>query len=778
MKEQVNIFDTLLSGLKSTDYDSLIAQERLRQQGYSIHFAIDADLIGNYCYPEGIVKEETSEFRRQRLTKEYIADEQVTLHSIFNLNRGAERVIFFDQYLYEFQAMIYKATKVLAREETNLDLPQFDENIDSFRDWLFHNYSKIIASVLLKKNGLEKAASLFRKKLIIFEAEDLDSKFLETTTKICTGNRASYELIFKVWQSHNRGGIFRSQMRDCIIIDRVLSMNSHIQSNGKGQDRFHCVILLSDSNQAQKFFQAIKSPSSKIPTPTFDGEKIDQIRSVPQMFAYLISLVYESNGKINHGKTIKNIELLRNVSEKVDDKISNTQRLLASGSHFKNELLQTGDYRDIFNNYLHLRNAFENTGLLKSFHGIYESLQKEIETMHLDELKALLELIKKEMKSLMKELSEEHQNLLRRLEKEAIFTSAFINSLELVQDSRNTFDVSKGEDFVEGSFHHLPIFLIFPEESIQFRHHMNKLILLVLSRKIEESQQLCAELGSLLEVMKSSKPSLGEHVEINLLKAFIFMILPSDGIRTSVLANRGRQNDRTAMDWLKSLNIGKSAPSDLNSDHKYLLCWAARRIGNYDLALKYGKEGAKHFPNDPRFYHGIFLAEYCLFEQMEPSSRTLESIDTMIQDLDAAMKHYPLFIDVNFPDYGPGIMLSKIRDTYHNSRCYCLTIKAFELHNANGFLQETKKILTEARFHLDCIRLGGKFHDELPEYYDTEAYLEYLESFYVDNSLVKVEYALAAINKAIWLSSKEELKSKYNLKLAMIEERIIQLRTA
>ncbi len=780
MQYQVKIFDILMKGLEDEDYDSIIDQENLRAKGYSIHFVIDADLIGNYCYPEGIIKEETSKERLTKLNSDYIADEQVTLHTVFKLNKGTERVIFLDQYVYEFQAMIYKATKYGSKSSFDLQLPNFkiSGGYSEFKEMLFNNFSKIIAEVLLKMNGLKKASNLFKERLIIFESEELKDDFLETAMDVCRGSVKNTENIIEIWEGLVGQKIYTSSKRDAVIFDRIFSLNNHVQIAKHTQDRKHLFLFLSDSSSAKMLLRHISSNKTKVDYPRIDNKIIDLIRSVPQTFAYLISLSYNDNKEIDHEATVENLRKLKTVSKKVSDKITNTERLLEQNDFLRqnSEVFSSDKYDKIFYNYRQLRNAFENTGLLKSFDGLYDSIQNEIKLLNIDDIHLVFERIKGEMKSLSKELNSEHSKYLRRLDEEATFTTTFINSIEEISTSAGTFYVSKGDDFVEGSYQHLPIFLIFPLESGEYRSHMNKLMLLILNRRVEESKQLYFELEALLDSMKNTKSNSGHQFEINLLKAFIFMILPSPNENIQVGRERkGRRTDRIAYTWLNFLTKNIETNNFLDSDLKYELCWVARRCGDYRESLDYANIGIERYPEDPRFYHGKFLAQYCLFEERGGNDQYGNDINSMLMNLEKARDLYIPFIKSKFQGFDTNLMISKLEDTFHNCYCYFMALKAYHLHNHKAQSELIIPLLDAARENINQLKGDGKYHDELPEYYDTEAYLEYLESFYKENKLQKAKYAQEAIEKAMSLSNHSGLIDKYSKKLRKIKERINEL---
>lgn len=781
MNKDIVIFDTLLKGISSDEFDALINQERLRSQGYELHFVLDANLIYNYCFPEGIEETKTGMERRLKLTSEYIADEQVTLHSIFFLNKQSDRVVFFDQYVPEIEHMItqainYKAINV--DDNSILSYENFSEHT-KLSELAINSFSVIFADLLKHINGLKKISNLFNNKALLIEANDLESDFVAKTTKLIKGTKQVTDLIKAQLSDIIKDELFESKKRDAVVFDRVLSINNFIQKFGEREDRKHIFILLTDSTILKNLGVRLFNNIQGVEYPIFHSDKIELTRSVGQAFAYLISLVYLEGNKIDHKQTIENIEKLKIYNVEIQQRINETEKIIQSNDPGKEwiDLLSSERYGDVFNNYKRLRNIFENSGLLRSFEGLYSSVKPNLNNKRLHNFKNFFEEVNAIIVELNAELDNKHIKYLRGLWNEAIFNTSFINGIEQIKLAGQGFDLNKGGDIIEGSYQRLPIFLTFSKvPSLQI--HAFNLLSLILHRKPDDSQAFCNELDELLSKMIQADSIGDSPFEVKLLKAFIFVILPS--IEENIKSKNKRNNDSIALKWLQNLSSDpNSNEPELRADLLYLQCWAARRIPDYVKSIEYAEKGVDAFPEDPRFYHGKFLAQYCILENTNDQHQHLMLIDEMIENLKKALKNYDLFINKFYSGFENGILLTqKLIDTFNNNFCSCFTLKARCLrtyYNQKFDNTDVLKLLEIARNYLNCLKNDdGQFKDLLPEYLDTEANLELVESFYLenDNKKQKLYYAKKAIKKAIEISTNVSLIEKYNRTLMFLEKQL------
>lgn len=751
----------LLKELDQEDYRSLIQQVEFAEKGYNIQFIIDSDLIGNYCYPFGLNPETKYGARAEKIKDiEYLSDEQITLHSLFYLS--SNKILLLDQYFDELEGMLYKATKIGKQKIKSIDLNfgvfKFSKNSELL-EILYDSFANMFTKALLHIDGLKKVSNLLNGKKVLLDADNLTNSVNKEVVTACQPQIDKVDNIKSVMRRFigKNNELFFSRNRDAEILSRILCFNEI----AKTKKLRNIYILLSDTEILKNTLKTIKDGESILQYPIIDRQKIDFYRNVSQSFAYTICLSYNGN-KIDYKKTIYNLKTLQETSRIVNEKLNSTAKILESNSF---ELTSN----KIYDNYHRLRNEYENSGLLKSFNPLFNSIKADLKGKEITDVVKIFDDFQKEGQRHITNISNTNIALLRKLKNLAHFNTSFIYGIDRIKESNDTFDISKGSDYIEGTFHHLPIYLTFKKSSNKYEKHFLKLVEIIFSRNLSRSRDIIIELNELISIMNSSKFNDLEKSEINLIKAFIFMILPSQNKKNGI-----KENDILAASWLSDLIINEDN-EELFADKLYLQIWAERRIKNFSKSVNHAKKAIKLFPEDPRFYHGLFLSQYCMSEDRQNSDNKL--LNDLLKNLDKADELYIEFALKNYEKTSYLIdAFDSFDQSYINSKCYCRALIAYNLlkNDKNTFIEMLKDI----REDFDELKdEEGKFFFELTEYYDTEAFIEYLESYYVDNKSEKLDYAEKAITKAIKQTTNDNLKIKYIKKLKVIEERIEKIKS-
>ncbi len=770
----------LLRDLSTEDYDSLISQVDLARKGFEFYFIIDADIFGNYCFPQGIIPEETRTERRQKFNSEYLSDEQLTLHAIFYLNETHKNILLLDEYFFEVEAMLYKARRVGAENIRKLipDLPVFSANIKNtdFKELLYDSFSQMYAKVLFHVNGLTKAHNLLKDKKILLDSDEIEKPFVKEIIDENRGTEKDIQIIENVmlfelnkFIKFGNKSLFSSRKRDAIIVDRLLSFNRSICQNKTNSNKA-VFILLSDSTLLKDTLNHLKSNNVGLEYPLISGQEVLFYRNIPQVFALLISLSYNEDKTIDFNKTIASIKELQKSSQSLDQKIIDASNELNINI---NDLLKS----ELYANYNDLRNAFENAGLLKSFDQLYLSIKKDLRDHSLKDIAAIFTKFQRDSGTLVNTVISDQIRFLASLRKAGEFNTAFVYSINKIKQGM-PFDLSKGADHIEGNYQHLPLLLTFNSARLKYLESLSELVRLVLCHKSENGNNLLSQFEKMIKEMNSSNIYNKDETEINLIKSLLFMILPSKLIvNTSI-----KENDLLAEKWLDDLKINDDNESQRNL--LYLKIWCKRRINNYKESEEIATKAIISFPDDPRFYHGLFLSQFCLFEELMDKNTTegLSLIDKMLDNLKKANNLYPGFIKNYYQEKSISLLiLEAMNDSFYNSYSYCLTLKADYLKEHDNTV-ECSNLISEALSVFDRLKSdNGKFRDELSEYYDTEAFILYHKAFFMQKAIDGItilDQAKKIIQRAQQLSKNISLIEKYQSREKLINDRLDVLRSS
>lgn len=780
------ILETLLSELTEKDFDFLIKLQQLKADGWQIHHIIDADIIGNYCFPQGILSYNRRKAQNRKLTVEYLTDEQATLYSLFITTKPEPQGIILDEYIYELKAMSKVAQKAAksAYEESGVKLEKWDAeikrvdpnnlNFETLLQDVQNHLSQRVAEVSFGISGLEKFYNLLAKKRIIFEdSEVMTSTFLQAFDKAKGDNTEMLE-IYRIFEEVINTKKFNSDSRerDSRAIQRVIAINRHILSYSipsKVKSLFLFAIDAPSSTQ-QVFDKTLIN--DKIDYPLIEGRRLRFYITVQQIFAYLICRKLDDKGNEDDDKTIEELRLLKKNSIEIQRKLHYTTEAIGAirNERIEEDLL-TGEYNNFFTNYKSIRNNFENTGLFNNLSLLYNNIQSDLQKRNAKDLMHYFHQIQQKEKILLEEFAN-REKLLNKLLDEVNFNSIFITGIEAIRNSDNNFEWSKGDDEIEGTYQILPIFLQLNYYA-SYQKNITKIIELVIGEERVDDTRTYEDFKELISALSKVRSKSEYHIEERLLKALIFLILPNSSSRSRNTSNK-ISKDEQVIKWLHKIQNNNEDISNFKADLLYILCWVARRINKHYEAINIAKTGMKEFPTDPRFYHGRGLAEYCNFTK-EVTKIPLD-LDSIIKDIETAERLYIQFFNDYYEKDQGDVYRSRLSDCNNNSICFFLTEKASLLLGEDD--EAAFVCLQRARKMLKNLKVDNKFKFELAEYYDTEAYLEYYESFFDDefDSISKLENARRAIKEAIFITVNVELKQKYTQRQAMILARLNDLK--
>ncbi|MBV6443297.1 MAG: hypothetical protein DYG98_01010 [Haliscomenobacteraceae bacterium CHB4] len=747
-------YESLLFDLKPEEIEYLIWEEELRAQGWEVYYAIDPAEIRDYCFPFGFDREE---FRAitERKSKSFIADEHLLLLDLLGRpDRDRTRhVVLLKDYFEEVNGLIrysiqqandlpMQGEKVFQDFFFNInsdggrDLGEYNENPEQQgTEFVQSHFSEVLASALMLRNGTEELAKLLQKGLIISENniegdEDLldalaadieDPRLEENELLIRLDNLAQNKKLQKKF----------SKRRDVRVIGRLITANQYFVKTNQRR-LFFC---FTDAEISVALLRDLFDKKDLPDYPTFGNvQAFPFFRKRRHLFAQLLC---KGASETSEG-VLKNLKTLQHTTKEF--------RAELDKSGYSEKIFFSTAARGILERYTKLRNQFENENLVRHYEKTLNEARAIAEQKNADEARALIERIQNDLPEIIKRLSGFEEQM-RYLAEEHRFNVAFTRGVSDLEKRHGKFNLAKGNDPVEGSYHHLPtVFWL----SNNHQHQIKSIADFVLGRNTEN--ELSETLKTTISTLNKERAYTHEE---KLIKAYIYLILP----RTSP----NDDNNKVSLDWVNSIlqRERDSLNPDLRGEFKYLAVWAARRAKRYDDSLLFAQQEIDRLEKENnrdaklgRFYHGRFLANYCLYdtqkEGMEPAYRK-SLLTTSIEDCKSAKKLYEQLNSTMLE------IRDKLQYTLLNSLCFLYT----EL-----FVEENKpEHLASARdFLLKLREPDPDNYKRFPEYLHTESYLEYHESFVPEgNILFKLNMALDAINRALNLLGPDDidLRSKY-----------------
>lgn len=781
MAEKIQELETLLADLDDRDYDALILLLQLKSKGWNVHNVIDADLVGNYCFPGGIMKPRVVKYRE--LTEEYITDEQITLYDLFKNSQPEPQGIILDEYVIELRGMT-RVGKAAEQSSTNVATKFVNEwleksrrnivNIEELTEDVINNFASRLAEVFFGIDGLSKFGELMNEKLLKFESGEQLPTFFQELFDEETEDDAEAAKILNVFWSKETQFNTNSRERDSIAIQRIIGLNKAIQNKTTASDQKNLLVFVIDAPSVTQgvFEELYRSKDHTI--PIVDGRPLPLYLTTQQIFAHLICKVTDSSNQEDYRQTILKLEKLKEVASHIKDTTSSTQNRIGENNKDAGaDDLFTGEYHNFFANYKLIRNAFENTGIFKNLNDIYNDIKIKLKDRKASYLINYFKEVQEKEKEILSSLKD-RDKYLSTLIGEIDFNTLFIQGIEDIHDEKTGWQWSKGVDHIEGTYQILPVFIQLQNYD-KFSKEINKVIRLVLGDEQKDDHNVYDAVEKMIEKLKTTRSQGKYLMSSRLLKALIFLLLPDHKGRESNKA-KNFDKDSLVLKWLQFVEKSKTVPAEYAADLKYMLCWIHRRLNDITESIKYAKEGIRNYPEDPRFYHGYALGRYCkLFEDKLAS---VKDYDEIIKDLQKAEELYQFFFERNYNASDTKHYMDKLRANNNNSICVLLTEKAEIFFEIDKY-DEAYICLKEARAKLEKLKNRDGFVTKLAEYYDTESSLEYQESFLEEDHIdpvKKLDNAHTASKEARSLTSRPDLVAKYAKMTEKIRKRLIHFR--
>lgn len=754
-------YESLLFDLKPEEIDQLIWEEELRARGWQVYYAIDPAEIRDYCFPFGFDRDEFKAITDKK-SKSFIADEHLLLLDLLGRpDRDRTRhVVLLKDYFEEVNGLIrysiqqannlpMQGEKVFQDFFFNInsdggrDLGEYNENPEQQgTEFVQSHFSEVLASTLMLRNGTEELANLLQKGLIISEnnIEDDEDLLDALAADIEDPKLEEHELLIRLDNLAQNKKLQKkfSKRRDVRVIGRLITANQYfVKTNQK--KIFFC---FTDAEISVALLRDLFESGDLQSYPDFGSvSRFPFYRKRRHLFAQLLC----KGATESQDGVLRNLNTLRQTTEDF--------RAELDKSGYSEQAFFSVAARSILERYTKLRNQFENENLVRHYEKTLNEARAIAEQKNADKARELIERIQADLPGIIQKLSGFEEQM-RFLADEHRFNVAFTKGVHELEKKHGKINLAKGSDPVEGSYHHLPtVFWL----GNNHQREINSIAKFVLGRN---NEQLPGTLKNTISTLNKEKKYT---LEEKLIKAYIYLILPK--------TNSSDDNNKISLDWINSIlqREKENMTPLLREEFKYLAVWAARRAKQYSDSLHIAQQEIDRLEQEKtpdaklaRFYHGRFLANYCLYytlkesiksakDDSKESAKLISLLKSSIEDCKSARTLYeqlkPSMKDIK----------DKLQRTLLNSLCYLYSELYVEEKNP-------EHLVTAREYLLKLRGLDPENYKQFPEYLHTESYLEYYESFIpTGNLLFKLNMALDAINKALNLlgPGDAELRSKY-----------------
>lgn len=758
-----DIFDSLLGFLNIDQIDALIHQEELKIDGYRIFFVIDASELHNYAYPLGL---EGTRSIVSKINYEYIADEQIANYTLFNTEDF--KAFILDGHFDEIAGLINGVKKREIEGETIISsVRKFSEYLKVKTSYDLNELSEkwqeiqqnipLILSIAvgLQADGVQKLYNLFSENKLLINGEDLRNHFEEEDyVSLFDDSRRNIppftdELFNYVAENFIRpekwpievrdDKVMRQRIayyRDCVAIGRISYLNKKLQD----KKLKHIILFLSSDYKSSNIFY----PSSKQELGyklvndngiSINNKKVNYLRNVSQLYLRLLCEENTPEEVIENLKKVRRVyelrwrgkEVIGNETEQfLQERIEVCRNKFRTNSTF----LRIDEFKDLYEELVSLK--------LASFREVPEILEKLLKRKRLEE----------------SSVREEIEDVLRELGELNITKSVLLNSLNRQLIKSSSFGeletINRGDDYVFGGDHHLPTIFLSKDtiKGLSFND--------IVSHFQDEKKDINGFFSS--SIVKLFVDSSEDDERI--LKRCLILLMLSDSSKI------GRQN----FDTLSFVSEYNFKDIIAECDFKYTLCWAYRRKQNYLDSISIAMKMVQIDNNDPRFYHGLVLGHYCLYEKYKYDNRFsnnntshINELQTSISYLKLTLHYYSILFhktyDINLKD----IVARNIFALMNFQIFSCILSYEEHLSDENSLLN--------ARAILEKLKSDDINYYYKPEYLKSEAYLELVEFRHFGNPK-KIEFAYSAVLHAISIARVDSLKNLlFRLRDQIIKEK-------
>jgi hypothetical protein len=733
----------LLESLSSRQIQELYGDIHYIAEGYKVMLVVDTFDICEYCFPLGIEMDE-----KIRKSISQMGDEQFAYDFLFNRPIWGKPLLI-NEYkieLFNTRNKILRMSEALLNKKNNLE-EQFIRPILQDKDpenrktkmmELQNTLSFLISYALFSEESVKRFSGLIGHNFITDAAEITDDTVAELFAANHPDLLSLVKSTFEEWIEIRKPALrnikdkmdlvneLNAAYRDIAALIKILGANRKLQ---KAEGKY--IILLHSSTKERTDsilkLNTITELQASVGIPDYSF-----IRNKSQTF--LLSLLWEQ-GSQDKEERLQRLALRLNELIKVATDYETRQSINDSYSKKVKpvDFIRTSD--QIIDA---ARFAFEKNYLLERM-GDYETYKRKI-----------LELVKKlegEDKDQYGDIIDLYNDFLGQskmkvfnnnselaFENVKLIYSLQLNISTIVKGILQTkkIRVSKGNDMIRGSFHHLPILMFLHENN--FDRNAKKIMdpLLDFCLKPESVRIFQAEdFMRILRGFTDFETRFRETPTISLLSLFLTLLLPVLDEKKQ-LEGKGPRGDTPSNEENALMNAENLYPiyerftdildkSSINyfKELRYIMVWLYRRCQRYEESLAMADACIRDYPGDPRFYHGKCLALYSRYLTNEQKEfRDVDQVNEVIALAEKSILLYAKDKDANNK-------VSYTMAALNNTLAHLYSVK-YNFGEKDDDLRLARKNFGELQSFLNGI--DALDYRQYPELLHTEASLELSEA--------------------------------------------------
>jgi hypothetical protein len=753
--------------LKPEDISPVLDDLEIMRQGGKIYFAVDPYEIVDFCLPIN-----PENFSPQDIDE--IADDQAALYEIFYVSK--KKPVLLSDYTTEFDKIKdhfrYKVSSYYDQAET-LETFIREGNLDDSLDGGGPNLADIeekfniylAVAMGLFKLGEERFRDVNNRHLAKGLPETSDQNFRNLFAKLNDEfDRADKGLCNDIYARlrHRPPASLNEKpendLSDASAIHRLIYLNHALEQahlSGELKQR-HVLLYLSNAPKTKTIF-TYKEVSQSL--PKINGKPFSFWRKRNQIFAYIVYKSKHEDSQQAITESIENLKQAKRLLQDIKDAkppdwennkcsaciLDNLKPLDCQGEKICQTL--SGILKDVE---AYRRTHIPNLGLCATVIDAASEYQRLLSSDLSGPGSVYIELFREACDSGIKEVALESMQRKLRWAKEGVDNLSIGTNIMQMQDRRSMRTTLRTpRDRITGIDQILPI-----KPRLQSKKYRTILKAVINYYKSPVSDASYEALTNAYEDYLKLSPKLEEQdPEHSLVKCYLLLAFTAKN-----------RDEEKAYNYLKVLLNSARDGSWLKRETRYVLCWAARRLGKFEEANECGKAALAigEWRYDARFYHGLALNIYSWLSWRNQESPCPYQIVDAISYARAAVDNYQRELREEKLDNEDVIAAN------YNNLAYFLTLNVSDMNtHTEGerlTLEQGRQRLTRARIYLTKLKeliVKDRWAPDHPEYFHTEAFLEYQECLMdlfgkKDKAymLAKLAHAEREINKALELYPK------------------------